>query len=67
VDFLHVEGLRSKVGSKDFSDLLEDIDIFGTAESWAGLNVFEINGYVNYSERRIQFAEFGRNPGGICS
>jgi hypothetical protein len=35
--FLNIEGLRSKLGSSDFLNLLRAHDIFGIAESWAGL------------------------------
>jgi hypothetical protein len=36
VGFWNVERLRSKVGSKDFLNVLWDDDIFGIAECWAG-------------------------------
>jgi hypothetical protein len=65
IRFWIVEGLRSKVGSKEFLDVLWDHDIFGTAESWAGLEVYEINGFISYSKGRTKVMRFGRNPGGL--
>jgi hypothetical protein len=32
IGFLNVEGLRKKVGNKDFFDLLGDHDVFRSAE-----------------------------------
>jgi hypothetical protein len=65
VGFWNVEGLKSKVGSKDFLDVLCYHDIFGIAESWAGLEVYEIKGFNSYSKGRSKVAKFGRNPGGL--
>jgi hypothetical protein len=62
---LECGGLKSKVCSKDFLDVLWKHDIFGIAESWAGLEVFEINGFISFSKGRTKVAKFGRNPGGL--
>jgi hypothetical protein len=40
-------------------------DIFGIAECWAGLEVYEINGFICFSKGRTKVAKFGRNPGGL--
>jgi hypothetical protein len=60
-----VEGLRSKVCSKDFLDVLWDHDIFGIADSWAGLEVYEINVFISFSKGRTKVTKSGRNPGGL--
>jgi hypothetical protein len=65
VGFWNVEGLRSKVCSKHFLDVLWNHDIFGIAECWAGLEVYEINGFISFSKGRTKVAEFGRNPEGL--
>jgi hypothetical protein len=65
VGFWNEKGLRSKVCSKDFSDVLWNHEIFGIAESWAGLEVYEINGFISFSKGRTKVTKFGRNPGGL--
>jgi hypothetical protein len=65
IGFWNVEGLRRKVGNKHFLDVRCDHDIFGIAESWAGLEVFEINGFISYSKGRSRVAKLGRNPAGL--
>jgi hypothetical protein len=60
-----VEGLKSKVCSKDFLDVLWDHDIFWIAESWAGLEVYEINGFISFLKGRTKVTKFGWNPGGL--
>jgi hypothetical protein len=65
VGFWDVEGLKSKVCSKDFLHVLWNHDIFGIAESWAGLEVYEINGFISFSKGRTKVEKFRRNPGGL--
>jgi hypothetical protein len=36
IGFWNVEGLRSKIGSKDFVHVLSEHDTFGITESWGG-------------------------------
>jgi hypothetical protein len=45
IGFWNVEGLRSKIGSKDFVHVLSEHNTFGITESWGGFEVFEINLY----------------------
>jgi hypothetical protein len=59
-------GLKSKVYSKDFLDVLWNYDIFWIAESWAGLEVYEINGFISCLKGRTKVTKFGRNPGGLA-
>jgi hypothetical protein len=33
-------------------------DIFGIADSWAGLEVYEINGFIIFSKGRTKVAKF---------
>jgi hypothetical protein len=40
-------------------------NIFGIAESWAGLEVNDINGFIIFIKGRTKVAKFGRNPGGL--
>jgi hypothetical protein len=66
VGTLNVEGLRNKLATKGFLDLLGCNDIFGIAESWFGLEVCDIKGYISYSNGRRKTAKYGRNPGGLA-
>jgi hypothetical protein len=65
VGFWNVEGLKSKVCSKDFLDVSVIMMFFVIAESWAGLEVYEINDFISFSKGRTKVAKFGRNPGGL--
>ena len=44
IGFINIEGLKNKFQHKDFLDLLKINDVFGIAESWAGLEKYEIRG-----------------------
>jgi hypothetical protein len=63
VGFWHVDGLRSKAGSKEFLDVLWDNDVFGTVGSLAGLEVYEVNGFIRYLKVRSRVTKFGRHAG----
>jgi hypothetical protein len=63
IGFLNIEGLRNKLGTTDFLDLLRAQDILGIAESWAGLETYNISGYTSYFKGRCKISKFGRNPG----
>jgi hypothetical protein len=42
IGFLNIEVLHNKLGTTEFLDLLRAQDILGTAESWAGLETYNI-------------------------
>jgi hypothetical protein len=46
-------------------DVLWNHDIFGITESWAGQEVYEINGFISFSKGRTKVTKFGTNPGGL--
>jgi hypothetical protein len=66
IGFLNIEGLRNKLGTTDFLDLLRAQDILGIAESWAGLETYNISGYTSCFRGRCKISKFGRNPGGLA-
>jgi hypothetical protein len=66
IGFFNVEGLRSKLATKDFLDLFGCNDIFGITESWLGLEVCDIMGYTSQSKGRCKIAKCGRNLGGLA-
>jgi hypothetical protein len=66
IGFLNIEGLRSKLGTIDFLDLLRGLDILGIAESWAGLETYNISGYTSHFKGRGRISKYGRNPGGLA-
>jgi exonuclease III len=66
IGFLNIEGLQNKLGTTDFLDLLRVQDILGIAESWAGLETYNISGYTSYFKGRCKISKYGRNPGGLA-
>jgi hypothetical protein len=66
IGYLNIEGPHSKLGTTDFLDLLRAQNIFAIAESWAGLEPYNISGYTSYFKGRCKISKFGRNPGGLA-
>jgi hypothetical protein len=64
VGFIHTEGLKSKLQNINCSDLLEKIKMLGTAESWAGLQKYEIRGYESFNKTRCKITRYEKHPGG---
>lgn len=61
IGFLNVEGLRKKVGNKDFLDLLGDHDVFRSAELCRIWSLWGKDQKVAWKEK----AKFSRNLGGL--
>jgi len=65
VDFINIEGLKSKSQNRNCSGLLEQNKMLGTAESWIGLEKCEIRGYKTFNKSRCKLTTHRRNPGGL--
>jgi hypothetical protein len=64
--FINVEVLkRKKINNTDFLHLLKTNYVFGSAESWAGFETYDVKGYTSYIKEMNKTARFGRNPGGL--
>jgi hypothetical protein len=64
--FVNAEELRDKLGNKDFLNLLRSLNIFGIAESLAGLETYKVSGYTSYFKERCNTAKYGRNSWGLA-
>jgi hypothetical protein len=51
---LECGGAQEQSLQQRFLDVLWNHDIFGIAESWAGQEVYETNGFISFFERKNQ-------------